>query len=103
MRRTPLLGVAASLCLILGSAGCGGEDKDRSAADIKKDLSANLQDNDPELDKETADCFADVIVDEVGLEKLKDIDLTDDEPASGDDEEIAAAAGRAVQECGLSG
>lgn len=103
MRRTPLLGATASLCLIFGSAGCGGEDKDRSEADIKKDLSANLQDNDPDLDKETADCFAEVIIGEVGLEKIRNIDLTDDEPPGGDDEAIAAAARRAVEDCGLSG
>ena len=62
----------------------------------------SLQDGDEELDAEAADCYAEIIVDEVGVEALKDIDLTADEPPEELQDEIATAATRAADECDLS-
>jgi hypothetical protein len=100
MRRTPLLG-AAALCLFFGAA-CSGGDDDKSEADVTKALSENLQDNNPDLAKDAADCSAGIVVDEIGLDKLKDVDLTADEPPAELQDEIAAAAIRAAEECDLS-
>jgi hypothetical protein len=99
MRRTLLLG-AAALCLFFGAA-CSGDD-DKSEADVTKALSENLQDNNPDLDKDAADCFAGIVVDEIGVDKLKDVDLTADEPPAEMQDEIAAAATRAAEECEFS-
>lgn len=97
MRRIPLLGAAAALCLTFGAA-CGGEGE-RSEADIKEDLSASLQEGPEGLDEETADCYADVTIEEVGIEEIRDVDLTDDEPTGEMREAIAEAASIAATEC----
>lgn len=103
MRHAPLLGAAASLCMVLGVAACGGDDGGKSEAEIKKDLSATLQSGGDGFDKETADCFAGIVIDEVGVKKLQDVDLSADEPPKELEDEIAAAAVRADEECNLSG
>jgi hypothetical protein len=96
MRRSLLLG-AAALCL-LGASACAGGGED-SEEDIRDDLIDTFQRGDDGLDEATADCFAEVVIDEVGLEALRDVDLSDDEPAGEVQEEIAAAALRAEDEC----
>jgi len=95
MRRSLLL--VAALCLAV-SAACSGGGED-SEEDIRDDLSDTFQRGDDGLDEETADCFADVVIDEVGLEELRDVDLSDDEPPPELQEPIAAAALRAADEC----
>ncbi len=103
MRRTTLLGAAASVCLAFAVAGCGGDDGGGSSeADLVDELSETLQTGDGGLDAEAADCYAQIIVDEVGAEALKDIDLTADEPPEELQDEITTAATRAVDECDLS-
>jgi hypothetical protein len=87
MPRIPAL--AASLCLLLGASACGGDNK-ASEEDIVKELSATLQAGGEGFDEETADCFAKIVVDEVGLEELQDIDISEDPPPELQDE-IAAA------------
>lgn len=103
MRRTPLLGAAASLCLVLATTACGGDSDGDSEADIVDDLSQTLQGEGAGLDAEAADCYAEIIVDEVGAEALKDVDLSADEPPEELQDEITAAAVRAAEECDLSG
>lgn len=102
MQRSPLLGAAVALVLTIGVAACG-DAKEKSAADIKKDLSARLQESRNELDEKTADCYADAIFAEIGIEKLRDVDLSDDEPKGDLADDIAAAASRADTECDPSG
>lgn len=104
MRRTPLLGAVAALCIVLGGAACGGDDNGgKSEADIKKQLSDTLQSGGDGFDEKTADCFAAIVIDEVGVEKLQDVDLSADEPPKELEDEIAAAAARAAEECDVSG
>ncbi|MEQ1787785.1 MAG: hypothetical protein ABL966_12085 [Acidimicrobiales bacterium] len=104
MRRTPILGAAASLCLLLGGAACGGDDDGGgdSEAEIVSQLSETLQGDGEGLAKEDADCYAAIIVDEVGVDALKDVDLTADEPPEELQDEIAAAAARLVDECDIT-
>jgi hypothetical protein len=103
MRRTPLLGVATSLCLIVGASACssdsGGGDSTRD--DMVDDLSQTLEDGGLGLDGEQADCAAGVIVDEIGVDTLKDVDLTADTPPEELREEITAAQSAASEECDL--
>ena len=102
MRYASLLGAAASLCLVVGVAACGGNDSE-SEQDLVNELSETLQGGGEGFDEETADCFAQIVVDEVGVEELKDVDLTADEPPEELQDEIAAAAVRAGDECGIAG
>lgn len=102
MRRTPLLGAAACLCLVFATTACGGDSGGDSEADIVEDLSQTLQ-GEGGLDAEAADCYAEIVVDEVGADALKDVDLSADEPPEELQDEITAAAARAAEECDLSG
>jgi hypothetical protein len=99
MRSRTVLGAAAWLCLVLGAAACAGDDDGESEEDLVEQLSETLQAG-GELDQETADCFAEVAVDEVGVEELQDLDLSADEPSPELQEAIAAAALSATEECG---
>lgn len=103
MRRTPLLGAAASLCLAFATTACGGDSGGDSEADIVDDLSKTLQGEGVGLDAEAADCYAEIIVDEVGVDALKDVDLSADVPPEELQDDISAAAVRAAEECDLSG
>jgi hypothetical protein len=97
MQRTRLLGVAASLCLLLGATACSGNEADESEDDIVNDLSQALQDGG--VDAESADCQAAAIVDDLGVDALKDIDLSAEEPPEELQDELVAAAGRASDAC----
>jgi len=101
MRRVLILG-ATTLCLALGVTACGSDDE-KSEADIKRELSATLQSGGDGFDKKAADCFAEIVVDEVGVDKLRDVDLSADEPPAELQDEISAAAVRAAEECDLAG
>ena len=101
MRRTKALAAAASLCLVLGGAACGGDDGD-SEAELVDDLSAELQSGGQGYDEAAADCFAEIVVDEVGVEALQDVDVSADDPPEEIKDEIATATVRARDECDLA-
>jgi hypothetical protein len=97
MRRTPLLG-AAALSLVLGAAACGGDDGD-SEAELKEQLTGMLE-RGGRIAPEAADCYADIVVEEIGVERLQDVDLSAAVPDELADE-IAAATIQADEECEL--
>ncbi len=97
MQRVLILG-ATTLCLALGVTACGGAAK-KSEADIKRDISTTLQSGGNGIDKKAADCFAEIVVDEVGVDKLRDVDLSADEPPAELVDEISSATMRAAEEC----
>ena len=100
MQRTARTGaLAAAVVLALGLAACGDDDGS-SDADIKAEISEQLAE-DGTLDEETADCFADVIVEEIGADKLEDVDFSSEEPPEGLQDEFAAAAVEAIDACDL--
>jgi hypothetical protein len=101
MRRAPILGTAAALCLLLGASACSGN-KGPSKDEMVDDLSKTLQ-ADGGFDEDTADCYAKIVVDEVGVDEMKDINLTADEPSDELQDAIAAATVRARDECDLAG
>ncbi len=101
MRRRSLLGAATALLLLLAPAGCGSKEGD-SEADIKREISETLRQENDKYDKAAADCHAELIIDEVGLEELKDVDLSDDEPPAELAEQLATAAFRAIDDCDLA-
>jgi hypothetical protein len=99
MRPTSII-VGAALCLALG-AGCAGGGEDKSEADLTADLATELQDADPDLSDDAADCWAAVWVDELGAEQINDLDLSADEPPEEIREDLATAAIQARSECDL--
>ncbi len=101
MRRQLLLG-AAALATVLSLVACGGGGDDKSRAEIKSELSDTLQAGGEGFDEEAADCFADIVIDEVGLDELRDVDLSADEPPAEIQDDITVAAERAAEECDLA-
>ena len=101
MRRSSALATAASLCLLLVATACSGSDE-ASKEELVADLSETLQTGD-DLDEETADCIAEIVVEDVGVEEMRDVDLTSNEPPDELQPEIAAATIRSREECSPSG
>ncbi len=91
---------AAAVLLVLGLSAGGDDGGGSSEADIKDEISAQLAEG-GQLDDETADCFAGVIVDEIGAERLEDVDFSAEEPPEGLEEDFSAAAIKALDECDL--
>jgi hypothetical protein len=102
MRRSKVLGATASLCLVLTLAACGGSDEE-SEEDLVDQLSETLQSGGSGFSEEAADCYAEIIVDEVGVEELRDVDLSEDTPPEDLQKAIATATVQATAECSLGG
>jgi hypothetical protein len=101
MRRTPLIGSIVVLALGIGAGACSSSEKD-DPKELRKDLSEQFQEGKDGLDKKQADCFADVLIDEVGADELADVDFSADEPPEDLQDAFTAAAVRAVAECDLN-
>lgn len=99
MRRISLLGVVAALPLGLGLPGCAGADTDPD--DLRADLSEELQADGDGLPADEADCFAGILIDEIGVEELEDVDFNDEEPPEELRAQIAEAATIAIDECDI--
>jgi hypothetical protein len=95
--RTSLL--SAVLCLGLLTGACSQSKPD--AADLRKDLSSELQKGTQRLTKRQADCYAKLIVAEVGVDDLNDVKLDDEEPTSKMGKQLAAVAAEATSKCDL--
>ena len=95
--RTPLL--ASTLCLGLLAGACSQSKPD--AADLRKDLSSQLQEGDRPLTKAQADCYAKLLVAEVGVDDLNDVKFDAQEPSSKMGKQIAAVAAEAASKCDL--
>ena len=98
MRRSARFAAVATVSLLFSA--CAGN-RDESEADLVEDISTSLQGDAVGLDEEQADRCAEIIVDEVGVEALKDIDLAAEVPPEELQEEIVAAAVRGAEECDL--
>jgi hypothetical protein len=99
MRPNSLLGVAAALLLGLGLSACAGTETDPD--DLRADLAEELEDDGDGLDAEQADCFAGVLIEEIGVEELDDVDFNEEEPPAELQAQIAEAATLAVDECDI--
>lgn len=81
--------------LVLGACSS----KDPSAKDVREDLSVALQKGPDGLTEKQADCFAGLLVKELGVEAINDIDFTDSEPSAELAEAIASVAVTAGAAC----
>lgn len=96
VRPSRLAATVLALGLLLGACA---QAKDPSAKDVRADLSAALQDGDDGLSKAEADCYAKLVVDEVGADEINDIGFSDKEPESAVAKAIGEAAVTARAEC----
>lgn len=96
MLRLPLRALAAPF-LVLALAGCAGDDP--SESDVKANVADQLVDGG--LDQDDAECFADVVVDELGVDVVNDIDFSADQPPEGQQEAFVQAARKALTTCEL--
>jgi hypothetical protein len=88
--------VALVASLVIGLTACGGS-KGTSTADVKADVAAQLAESG--LDAAASKCVAGVMVDEIGADKVKDIDFSADAPPADQQEEFSAAAIKALTTC----
>ena len=98
MRLSALVASVLALGLLLGACS---QAKDPSAKDLRSDLSSELQEGDDGLTKTQADCYAKLLVDEVGVKRLNDIDFQDKEPSKAIADDLAAVAVTARTDCKL--
>jgi hypothetical protein len=101
MRRTPVIGLALVVALGFTAGACGGSDGDDDPDDIRAELSEQFQEGDDGFSKQQADCFADVLVEEVGADELADVDFSDEEPPKELQEAFTKAAIKAVSDCDI--
>jgi hypothetical protein len=90
------------VALLLTLGACGGGASDPSEAEIKADLVAAAQEGENGLTEAQAECYADLVIEEVGVEALKDVDIGADDPPEEIQDALATAAVRAQDECDLT-
>lgn len=98
MTRT-VLRVLTVLALVGSLAACGGGGGGDSKAEVQAELAKQFAESG--LDDAQANCFAKVLIDEIGLDKLKDVDFSADEPPAGLEEDFTAAAMKALSACDI--
>ena len=97
MRPIRLLAAATlALCTV---AACGGQEED-SESEVKEQLSEALQRN-GSFEEDAADCYADIVIEELGIERVRDVEMSADEPPAALAELTAEATQRADEECEL--
>lgn len=100
MRRTRALLCSLLVLTVAAGAGCGSDGNDSSdPAKLRKELSSQFQKGDSGLTEKQADCFAGVLIDEIGAEKLADVDFSAAEPPEALQDDFTAAAVKAVSSC----
>ncbi|MEO7428514.1 MAG: hypothetical protein ABIY48_03935 [Acidimicrobiales bacterium] len=98
MPSTKLTALAATLALVtLVGCGGGGGGGGNSEAKVKAKVATEIAKEG--LDKKASECFAGVIVDEIGVKKLKDVDFSASAPPKGLESEFTAAALKALKTC----
>lgn len=89
----PLLSVAAGAC-----AGAG----EKSESDITADLSEEIRNANEGLTEDQADCMAEVIVEVVGIEELREVNFDDEDPAGDLGPALVEATREARDKCDLA-
>ncbi len=98
MHRSRLYTLTA-LALLVVLAACGGGGGD-SRADVEARLVSQLLEDG--LTEQQASCFAELLVTEIGLDEIKDVDFSAEEPPEALREELTAAAIKAAGTCKIS-
>jgi hypothetical protein len=94
-KRNLLIGaVLVVVVLIVAVLAIGGDDDDSSRSAVTSRIADSIRSDDDGISRTQADCIAKVIVDDVGLDRVSDIDFEADEPPKGD---LGVDLGRAYQ------
>jgi hypothetical protein len=99
MPRTRHLAAAAATVLLVACSGSSEPDED----ELRDQLTEQLHDGGEGFSEEASECFADILIEEIGVEELQDVDLTASAPPEDLEDEIATATVRAADECDLTG
>lgn len=97
MLKTPITALAV-LALTAALSGCGSGSSD-SDADVEVRVADQLVE--AGLGTDAAGCFAEILIDDVGADVLKDVDFSSEEPPPALAEDLAAAAIRAEADCDI--
>lgn len=95
MHRTLLSALAGSF-LVMTLAACGGGGGD-STAEVKAKVATEIAKGG--LSKKDSECFAGVLVKEIGVKKLKGVDFSASAPPKGLQNELTAASVKAIATC----
>jgi hypothetical protein len=91
--------LAAVIIAVVAFLLLGGDDEsDRDR--IQADMVAQLQDE-SELSDDQAECIADAIIDDLGTERLKDVDFSADEPPDDLADDYFSAAMASLETCDI--
>jgi len=92
--------LAAVVVIVLAVLLLGGDDDDTSGVEAR--LASQIQSSsDGALDDGQADCVAGYLVDEIGEDRLADVDFDAEEPPAGMEDELIAATFGAISECDI--
>ena len=97
MRHRPVIAAVLAAGLLLGACS----QSDPSAKEVREDLAEALQKGDDGLSRDQADCYAKLIVDEIGVDEVNDVSFNAKEPKAELAEELAAVATTAREQCDL--
>ena len=99
MHRTAAIAAALALASLVGACT---QQKDPSADELQDDLVEELRDIDASLTADQADCYAELLVDKVGVDEIVDVKFSAEEPSAKVADGIAEAAVAARDQCGLA-
>lgn len=91
-----LAAVAAAVAAFLLLGGDDDGDRDR----IRGEMAAQIR-SDSDLTNAQAECMADAIIDEIGTERLKDVDFSADDPPEGLADDFFKAALASLEKCNV--
>jgi hypothetical protein len=100
-KRKLLIGgiLAAVAIAVVAFLLMGGDDDD---SDVEARLAAQIKsESDGQLSDEQADCVAAHLVDEIGEERMAEVDFNSDEPPEGMEDELGAASFGAITACDI--
>jgi hypothetical protein len=99
--RSPFAALVALASFALVAGACSQQD-DPTPEELQEDVAEELRERDSSLSADQAECFAGLIVEELGVDEIQDVEFSDEEPTPELAEGIAAAAVAARAECGLT-
>jgi hypothetical protein len=99
MRRSTVLSSLVVVTLGLTAGACGGKDDDPE--DFKDELIDEFKAADLGFTEDQAECSADILIEVVGEDDLKDIDFSADEPPEELADAFAKAGSRIVADCDI--
>lgn len=92
--------LAAVIAAVAAFLLLGGDDDGGDRARIRAAMASQIR-QDSELTKAQAECVADAVIDEMGTEKLKDVDFSADEPPEAIADDLFKAAFASLEKCDI--